>query len=1827
MAHYCNIESQRRPNEHQVGLRWLLRSLILAALLLPIVHSRSLAQELDSARQHRLPSCTELVWDNVTNNQQIIRGIKPDRKQFGDQLSMIELHPGEWSEFYVPPHEVVRVVTFSKSLNAGDVEIWTSNGSGLYRKIISALSDDGRTAIAAPDNSELSTARVGLAVDAACPIKLAIFTSRRMEPQRLNYYQCRVIGKNCGVMIRDNKATTRIDYTELGPGKINQIRLKQPTRLRIESRFKYDRYSARRETFWLKVKINGQLQRVLTFDTVPQLKSRIFVDGCEQLVGIPEFAYVDVDCRDAKVTIESSHAVYMRADGVGLDLCRSTVNRIYKLPVVDRELQIKSMLDSPEFDPTRSHLSRHFLNSSENVSAELERSVFDPYLSQQQIRELARSNHAKQGGLRAYMWMRAIATLHYGDAEHRQELSVTELAQRYRNYYTFFRDLLPQRLQVENEMSIVDYRRRQLRNGRNKFTEIVLGENHIGESFETIKSATLFKQSKYDPELVYYPEQDLGTSLLRIVVDRQRLAQACKLYVQYDDGAPIEFWLEECAAVAPEKMMPGRDEAALAGLKQAFGRYDRGVLGGPYSQWKTPHPVTLAATSDLILPDRVTQIRIWVDGPDTASAYVGVQALNGRDYKLSEQAHRYLRSKRIDSSSSEFQEFVWSAIDNETYGLQQLLRSLQFTFSAGIESPETANEPTDVWDNQKITNQLQQAQVFADQQQWPSAIESLSQIIRHSTGKLRQDAIVARVNALFSADESYLATVEATGWFTYTDDPQFRAQLIETLTRESGFQNDARRRERFAAMAALNIGNETNSLALAEEFIANRRYLFALMTLTTLRSDSNTEDLILRCTYQLGWWKLFEETLANIKDSHKQYKWRGLMHLKRGNYLKAKQQLTQAGDAGLAWLEHWKKGDQIFHQLDHRNKDLRLKAIDDWRSWQRSNPGPKQWIVEPQCISQSSGNVAINSTIAGTHMQYFRSAPDNPAQIQVEGPCQIKIEARPIHPTGENNEPLSDWLVIHNHEQSELIPIINNFPSRTLKTHEESEASIGGLVEAEIQIPAGRNLLKINAEKYELLFRIKVLRPEIPLSILPLLNEFTFDSLRSGKFSSCQSCASTRTASKNCVRLICRDASCRSTSLGKQCVCSELQLPPDQTIAANLPFHVQSQDNALRDASAALRRSQLAGYYRYEAPITPLMQIQEILLNNPGRQDIHAIYRQIKQQFTWERFRQFDSQAGIHTIGYSGWSPEAPATRIRKALMSQWNWEYALLSSNDLEIDVDSEFQTNCRITLQRPRVSFLPVTDSTVRCFQSDDDSTIAIYDPRQQIELDTQLAPGSQRITLRQLNPTANHIVGVNIHEVLKDGQLVPFADVNGNNKERIFQVATFDEPLEFRVSGPTIIRIDQSDKDLNMISSKTIPISGAEREFKLFPDEGREQGYFRIFELVPGTHSSKSYRADPVPSVAHDNQADEVVEGVIEQVAYLEEIKPLDTLSLRSPDDPPATLEINDYNELGYQERGTWFLDVGYQIRRSLAEAPRPVESGRFMDLYLGRYFYNPWNETYSLSRFLARPRIENGTTFGFQNRGSTTVPFAKCQPDVRANGWGQYRFSWNGYGFIQNAGTPLRDDVSSNPWIVGGWLRLARRRQINEHLSRRPTLTAFGRYLSEDRNGFQAGDLDQDVFTPYKRNHRYGLRISDTFTRQTRLDKRFWFRPYLVTNEDQLVPDNLGFQTGSDQLIGPLQLNLSYRFTRYLSDNDRELSSLQNVVNLQAVYERWHSYRRRSEVRFSIQHDVDDDEGTSFSFNFVNYFNHGRGYRDFDPNQLQFKALKEHRAARHYHSLRK
>ena len=423
------------------------------------------SQELDIANHVRVPGQAPLVWDNVLPDRQWLRGVEPVRKK-REKLHSVLLQPGQWTEFLVPANQLVRAVTLDRSVSDG-IEIWTSNGSGMYRHVTSAISSDRRSVIASPGEADFSTARVQLSSKCNSPRLVGLFTSRRQEPQRLDYYQCRLTGQGSCVSIKDNIASRKTKYWRVGSELPTAFQLSKPTRIRIEARLDFDSYTRREETFWLHVKVNGELVRILTFDTLPVKKSRTFVDDCERLVGIREFAYLDIGEESSDVTIESSHPAFVRVDAIGLKWCKRKLNEsLFELPIRSDSRQLEEFWKRANCDAWVAGMSGELKQARprRNGAAAC---LLDPYLSHQLIRQLARDNRVKRAGLRAYMWMRASSAMHHGDADFRGETSVAELTSRLRTSYTFFRDQLPLSLSPDNEMRVVDYRQRRLRNSKN----------------------------------------------------------------------------------------------------------------------------------------------------------------------------------------------------------------------------------------------------------------------------------------------------------------------------------------------------------------------------------------------------------------------------------------------------------------------------------------------------------------------------------------------------------------------------------------------------------------------------------------------------------------------------------------------------------------------------------------------------------------------------------------------------------------------------------------------------------------------------------------------------------------------------------------------------------------------------------------------------------------------------------------------------------------------------------------------------------------------------------------------------------------------------------------------------------------------------------------------------------------------------------------------------------------------------------------------------------------------------------------------------------------
>ena len=1846
--------------QHFVGRRCALTaSCIVLFYCCALLSAVLYGQEIDSRKDRRAPAFAPMRWENLASELQHVAG-NPVVHSRAYKLNVVTLEPGQYVDFQVPDHEYIRVQSCSdEHLTDGQTEIFTSNGTGLFRKLKPAHSENQKLLIAAPDQSGISLGRVMRAPYAASAITVAVFTSTRQPARLLDYYQCSVVCDQPQVEVSDDRARRPRYYTPVRPGKRYALEVDGNTRLRLESRLNYDSDASQHQFYWIKIFYDGIYHPTVLFDTVPQRMHRQFIDGTEKLIGQREFAYLDIESENRAIEIEVSHPVLLNANAIGLKLVNPLINHQYNPPAWEAQL-----LDEDAW------LEKDFLDDGKTLDDYLANGVdrqrhapnpyWDPWLNYPKLLGVARDNNIRYGGLRSYMWMRSIASRRHGESNFGDELTVAELARKIRHRFTYFRDLLPIDLHGSTNPRYVSFPVRSIRRAKQAATETTVGQQHIDEQAARLATTTLYQISTggwQDPnsgqdcqcgDLIYRPAEGLGASLVRVIVDRQRMTGNAKLWIQYDERPPFELSLLPNSALKTSAFVPGRAEAAVASLAETHQRYDSGPWGGPFSVLKQPVAMIDAAVAEFVLPPSVKQIKISAESDTDETLHVGLQNLVANFTELSELAYR--KHGRQASRVPAMKEFSGGQLNNNSIDVQRLLTSHQKQMDKSITLGHSFENSGPLWHSKQQELHHAKALEMAEAGNWPGVLEVLTGLIAHSEGDSRRQAIITRSQVLEQLGEDFLADRERRGWFKYSKDETLKKAMLETLLAQAAEEpaGDGLK-EMFLSYGVDQLGGQDLEIRFAQQLADNGRHRFALLSIPPTASGPEVDEMVLRCSFQLRWWKTFKEALKRIENIERRNFWGAMKAMHIGQYERAFRLLDAAGEEGQQWLKHWKYGDYIFTRLSSPEFLTRMSAIEDWESWLAKHPGRRLWKPERGLVSYCQGAATIYSLERDLRMEFSRVDEGDVSTIRVHGPAKIRLECRPLHQAGSQQDwqhgqrpaeqALSGVLEISNSQQLERVPIINNVASDTLAIDGLRHLYLPGKrVFAELQIPAGLNELKLTSRNLDLLFRVQVQRPEVMSPVLPPITETSLAAVALGKFGPrCELLgeASDDAIGTDSVRLVSREQKGKSLDhpfrryyggefdletlrphLNSQL--GDIPTWQNRIHPGNSLFELLGQDEIDKRAISLVYDQPIISGNQPTLPLLRIALMESMVKANPQHKLLADLLGMLKTGSTWKRFEQFDRRAGIYLEKRDSWRPLSPKTRTRKTLLGVERIDRAVVGETPVEIDLSKIFAPEIEFTLVRPRVGFLPMQDTVVYWEVDGKQDSVTLKSHRQIEKFRIQLSPRSERITFWQPQPWANHYVAVNVDEVLPDGSVSPTGTPASEPEVKSWHVATADEPLTFRGAGPSVFRIDQLVDD--EVHTRIVPVTEGDKTFELVPEDGDRIARYRIFQLDAADSVSPVFR----PSVKTENEnrhwVHEAVDDVFAAAAYESEVQPvgsLDLLSLRGPDADPVEVDIDDVTQIGVHDSGTIGFRIGYRQRRVIDEFPTEQLPGRFFDVNFSHRKYDPWKDEYRQSNFLIRPRIGSGPTFGLNHQRTRNLGTVNQRCDNSADGQGPLQLNWRVYAFGQHAGTPIQGFGNSFPWTAGLSGGLSRRYHISPHLSHRPSVNFFARYLSETGDLFSEGELDRDIFTIYKLNHRYGLRLSDQFTFQRYLDRRFYVRPMLTTNEDQLVPDNAGFAIGTDHLLGALQVHLAYRLTGFLSDNDRTETNLQNVVRIDLKSEKWSEAGFRSEVDFSLIHEING--GTSVGIFFSRYFNDARLYRDFRPGTILFRSLKQERAA--------
>ncbi len=284
---------------------------LILAIAQPIAPLPRVFADVDEAKLARFGGGGLLRWQNIEGVPYWVAGA-PLEFEAASQLHAARLIPGGEVLVHLPSGSLLRVAGLGGRLQPQDVQLWVSNGSGLYRAALSAVvTADGSLLLAASD-LETSLVRIVRPTDRATCLDVALFISRRMVPKLAFPYPCEWVGCGPPVTVTTDGLETQ-PYRYLVAGQAAKLFVASPARLRIESRLEYSPLEAEaKQIYQLQVRDGDRSLRVLPIHTRQERHHVVTINGVLRTVGQEEIDYVDIPAGVENVEIQSSASTYLR---------------------------------------------------------------------------------------------------------------------------------------------------------------------------------------------------------------------------------------------------------------------------------------------------------------------------------------------------------------------------------------------------------------------------------------------------------------------------------------------------------------------------------------------------------------------------------------------------------------------------------------------------------------------------------------------------------------------------------------------------------------------------------------------------------------------------------------------------------------------------------------------------------------------------------------------------------------------------------------------------------------------------------------------------------------------------------------------------------------------------------------------------------------------------------------------------------------------------------------------------------------------------------------------------------------------------------------------------------------------------------------------------------------------------------------------------------------------------------------------------------------------------------------------------------------------------
>ncbi len=598
--------------------------LLAMAALFPMAASA----ELDVVQAEMVADDTlPMRWDNVEGAPWYVAGNAPEYASAED-THIVELKPGASVTIRLPVYETLRIYRPAGPLALADVEVFLSNGTGLYARWQPQRSSDGHSLLIAPQSPDSMLARVGVPANAKTQ-RLALFVSRHESLGKVAPYRGVVSLTDERVGIRRADQRGARTFWIVQAERPVSVHLRGPARYVLENRFKYDKQESRlNQSYQVEVRMDGKLLRLMEFESSIDSTRPVYVGssvlpgGEQKAVGQLQAAYLTIPQGEHDIEFVSNADLYARL------LEQENPDYLFKgLNAPD-----------PDAQQVREQLQAGLAKAAWQLDVEEIRQQL-AHASMTDIEVMARrivqDNHFRDGGLVGAMLMRQYAARHpeYPRARVIAELMFAR--------HTFYRDLFPSPVPESLQKEFFWFIPRHLNNPSASLADQMIEAQHVREALFSVAGAyfmSLPRNSSAQQALQFSIPHRSAPSVLRISAGSPLQGSETHFWLQFDDRPPVSMQL---AAQIPEldadAFSPSRAAAALNRLAEQFGKQDTTTLGGAYGSYRMPARLADVASLELPLPAGVQRIRIWQDGNSRLS--VALQYRAASRFKMSETSY------------------------------------------------------------------------------------------------------------------------------------------------------------------------------------------------------------------------------------------------------------------------------------------------------------------------------------------------------------------------------------------------------------------------------------------------------------------------------------------------------------------------------------------------------------------------------------------------------------------------------------------------------------------------------------------------------------------------------------------------------------------------------------------------------------------------------------------------------------------------------------------------------------------------------------------------------------------------------------------------------------------------------------------------------------------------------------------------------------------------------------------------------------------------------------------------------------------------------------